>query len=377
MINQFNQVNKSLNHFLVVSNSKKLIFINPKFDNFSSVNVEEMNSYLNLNKDRIQAIVFHGLNEEYKWEIINKYYGKIKLHWFFWGTDGYMLPSMRKGLLKKKTRSLKIEKTKVKFWMYKIYNNNGIYNFLYLKIRNLLKKDKLFFQKFEDSLMKLSSISAIPDDYEKLKKATKISIKNFPVNIGSIDSILTDKKKFKKKKIGNNILLGNSISLENNHLDAFESLKDFDLSGRKILVPLSYGESFEGLQRHLISTGSSIFTNKIFTPITDFMNRKEYNELLSSCSVAILNHNKQHAWGNILTLLYLGLKVFLNEKNPIYTYLINLNVVVFEMNSLSQENLDNKLTQIFIERNRKILNSNFGSEKVFQQTSLLINELVT
>jgi dTDP-N-acetylfucosamine:lipid II N-acetylfucosaminyltransferase len=93
--------------------------------------------------------------------------------------------------------------------------------------------------------------------------------------------------------------------------------------------------------------------------------------------VAILNHNKQHAWGNILTLLYLGLKVFLNEKNPIYTYLINLNVVVFEMNSLSQENLDNKLTQIFVERNRKILNSNFGSEKVFQQTSLLINELVT
>jgi hypothetical protein len=47
------------------------------------------------------------------------------------------------------------------------------------------------------------------------------------------------------------------------------------------------------------------------------------------------------------------------------------------MNSLSQENLDNKLTQIFVERNRKILNSNFGSEKVFQQTSLLINELVT
>lgn len=376
MINQFNHVNACLNHFLVVSNSKKLFFINPKFENFSSVNLDEMYSYINLNEDKIRAIVFHGLNEEYKWRIINKYYGKIKLHWFFWGTDGYMLPSMRKGLLKKKTRSLKIEKTNLKFWMYKVYNNNGIFNFLYLKIRNLLKKEKLYFQKFEDSLMKLSSISAIPDDYEKLKKATKISIKNFPVNIGSIDSILVDKKKFEKKKIGNNILIGNSISLENNHLDAFESLKDFDLIGRKIVVPLSYGESFKGLQRHLISTGNSIFTDKIFNPITDFMNRIEYNDLLSTCSVAILNHNKQHAWANILTLLYLGVKVFLNKKNPIYTYLTNLGVIVFEMNSLSQYNLDNKLKQNLIDHNRKILNLNFGSEKVFKQTSQLIIELV-
>ena len=376
MINQFNQVNKSLNHFLVVSNSKKLLFINSRFNNFSSVNVKEMNSYLNLNKDKIQAIVFHGLNEEYKWEIINKYYRKIKLHWFFWGTDGYLLPSMRKGLLKKKTKKLKIEKTNFKFWMYKVYNNNGIYNFLYLKIRNLLKKEKLYFQKFEDSLMKLSSISAIPDDFEKLKKATKISIKNFSVNIGSIDSILIDKIKIDKIKIGNNILLGNSISLENNHLDAFDSLKKFDLSERKILVPLSYGESFEGLQSHLISVGHSMFGKNKFMPITDFMNRMEYNELLSSCSVAILNHNKQHAWGNILTLLYLGIKVFLNEKNPLYTYLTNLNIVVFEMNSLSQANIDSKLPFRSVKHNRSVLNANFGTEKVFQQTTLLIDELI-
>jgi len=376
MINQFNHVNKTLNHFLVVSNSKKLFFINPRFKNFSSVNVKEMNSSLNLNKDKIQAIVFHGLNEEYKWEIINKYYGKIKLHWFFWGTDGYMLPSMRKGLLKKKTRRLKIEKTNLKFWMYKVYNNNGIYNFIYLKIRNLLKKEKLYFQKFEDSLMKLSSISAIPDDFEKLKKATKISIKNFSVNIGSIDSILIDKIKIDEIKIGNNILLGNSISIENNHLEAFDSLKKFDLSERKILVPLSYGESFEGLQSHLISVGYSMFGKNKFMPITDFMNRMEYNELLSSCSVAILNHNKQHAWGNILTLLYLGIKVFLNEKNPLYTYLTNLNIVVFEMNSLSQANIDSKLPFRSVKHNRSVLNANFGTEKVFQQTTLLIDELI-
>ncbi len=376
MINQFNHVSKSLNYFLVVSKNKELNFINTKYDNLVTLNVDEMFSLLDNNQNNIKAIVFHGLNEEYKWDVINKYHKKIKLHWFFWGTDGYMLPSMRKGLLKKKTRNLKIEKTKIKFWMYEVFNNNGVHNFIYITLRNLFNKEKLYFQKFENSIKKLSSISAIPDDFLKLKSATRISIKNFPINIGSIDSILVNKKFFEEKELGDNILIGNSIAIENNHLDTFHSLKKFNFFERKIVVPLSYGESFEGLQSSLISAGNSIFGDNHFIPITDFMIREEYNQLISSCSIAILNHNKQHAWGNILTLLYLGLKVFLNYKNPIYTYLIKLDIIVFEMNSLSQENLDEKLSQNFVNHNRKILNSNFGSEKVFQQTSLLIDELV-
>lgn len=376
MINQFNRVNKSINYFLVVTPKLEMIFIKSKFDNVRSVEIGEIFSYLDININNIKAIVFHGLNEEYKWQVIDRYHNKVKLHWFFWGTDGYMLPSMRKGLLKSKTRKFKIQKTKISFWMYKVLNNDGFCNWLYLTFRKLLRKEKLYFQKFENALLKLSSISAIPDDYEKIKAASKITALNFPVNIGSIDSILIDKKFFEKEEVGANILVGNSISIENNHLDAFYSLKEFELSDRKIIVPLSYGESFKGLKDYLLSEGQKSFSLNNFFPIIDFMDRQDYNHLICNCSVAILNHNKQHAWGNILTFIYIGLKVFLNEKNPLYTYLTNLDIVVFEMNSLSQANIDSKLPFSSVKHNRSVLNANFGSEKVFQQTALLIDELI-
>ena len=228
-----------------------------------------------------------------------------------------MLPSMRKGLLKPRTKKLKIQKTKISFWTYEVFNNKGFCNWLYLTYRMLLRKEKLYFQKFENALLKLSSISAISTDYEKIKAVTGISINNFPVNIGTIDSILVDKMFFEKEEIGDNIIVGNSISLENNHLDAFFSLKHLNLKNRKIIVPLSYGETFEGLKDHLILEGQKSFGLNNFFPIIGFVERQEYNQIICSCSVAILNHNKQHAWGNILTFLYIGLKVFLNKTNPL------------------------------------------------------------
>tara|TARA_X000000950_G_scaffold254025_1_gene317437 strand:+ start:2062 stop:3237 length:1176 start_codon:yes stop_codon:yes gene_type:complete len=376
MINQFNRVNKTINYFLVVSSKSEMSYIKSDFDNVRSVEKGEIFSFIDDNINNIRAIIFHGLNEEYKWQLIDRYHDKVKLHWFFWGSDGYMLPSMRKGLLKSRTRKLKIQKTKISFWMYKVLNNEGFFNWLYLTFRKLLRKEKLYFQKFENALLKLSSISAIPDDYEKIKAATGITAFNFPVNIGSIDSILIDKKFFEKEEVGDNIIVGNSISIENNHLDAFFTLKNFELFDRKIIVPLSYGESFKGLKDQLISEGQKSFSLKNFFPIIDFMDRKDYNRLICNCSVAILNHNKQHAWGNILTFLYIGLKVFLNEKNPLYTYLTNLEIVVFEMNSLSQANIDSKLPFRLVKHNRSVLNANFGADKVFQQTTLLIDELI-
>ena len=69
-------------------------------------------------------------------------------------------------------------------------------------------------------------------------------------------------------------------------------------------------------------------------------------------------------------------EVFLNEKNPLYAYLTNLDIVVFEMNSLSQANIDSKLPFSLVKHNRSVLNANFGTEKVFQQTALLIDELI-
>ena len=42
---------------------------------------------------------------------------------------------------------------------------------------------------------------------------------------------------------GTDILLGNSAAMANNHLEALEQLSLVDLSGRRVLVPLTYGSA--------------------------------------------------------------------------------------------------------------------------------------
>ena len=80
MINQFNHVNESINYFLVVSPQLEMVYIKGEYDNVRSVKVVEIFSYVDENINNIKAIVFHGLNEEYKWKLIDRYYNKVK----FW-----------------------------------------------------------------------------------------------------------------------------------------------------------------------------------------------------------------------------------------------------------------------------------------------------
>ncbi|GIR59239.1 MAG: hypothetical protein CM15mP65_18200 [Crocinitomicaceae bacterium] len=54
-------------------------------------------------------------------------------------------------------------------------------------------------------------------------------------------------------------------------------------------------------------------------------------------------------------------------KKPFISYLTNLDIVVFEMNSLSQANIDSKLPFSLVKHNGSVLNANFGTEKVFSK----------
>jgi hypothetical protein len=65
-----------------------------------------------------------------------------------------------------------------------------------------------------------------------------------------------------KVKLGNNILIGNSSSYSNNHLEVFEHLKTFDLEDKKLIVPLSYGNPL--LSKQLLSRGQSFLKNNFY-----------------------------------------------------------------------------------------------------------------
>src|SRR5699024_3174975 len=123
-----------------------------------------------------------------------------------------------------------------------------------------------------------------------------------------------------------NILLGNSASYSNNHLEVFDILKNLEIGERKIITPLSYGD--KEYADEISSIGHKIFP-KNFSPLRQFLPLKEYQKITHRCGIVIMNHYRQQAVGNVLDMLYCGAKVYLSKQNTLYHYLERIGCYVY------------------------------------------------
>lgn len=127
---------------------------------------------------------------------------------------------------------------------------------------------------------------------------------------------------------GHNILVGHAALPSMNHIDAFELLRDIDLRGRKIVIPVSYGD--KKYARHLIHYGKQLFGDNLLA-LTDFMEIEEYHNILCSCSVMIINSRYDQAFGTVSTGLYKGAKVYIRGDNNIYSYYKKNGSYIFDI----------------------------------------------
>ena len=123
---------------------------------------------------------------------------------------------------------------------------------------------------------------------------------------------------------GNDILIGNSADPTNNHVDIFEQLRHVDLTGRRIVLPLSYGSTdyADAVARH----ARSIFGDESVTVLRDWLSIVEYNHVLSRCGTVIMNHCRGQAMGNICSMIIRGAHVHLRPENPYAAFLSELGV---------------------------------------------------
>lgn len=154
-----------------------------------------------------------------------------------------------------------------------------------------------------------------------------------------------------------NILIGNSSDPTNNHIEVFEKLKKYQNENIKIIVPLSYGNQENA--KKVISIGNQIFEDK-FEPLTEFMPFEKYLELLGKIDIAIFNHKRQQAMGNITTLLGLGKKVYLRHgetpwkmfnKLQIKVYDTTLDISILPIDEDVREENQNRVKAYFTEEN--------------------------
>jgi len=136
-----------------------------------------------------------------------------------------------------------------------------------------------------------------------------------------------------------NIQLGNSANPTNNHIEVLEKLTKYKDENIKIYTPLSYGD--EEYAKSVISYGKEIFGDK-FVPLTELMSFERYLEFLSGIDIAIFAHKRQQAFGNIISLLGMGKKVYISTKSTLWEYFENMSLVVFDSNELENDLLNIK-----------------------------------
>ncbi len=158
-----------------------------------------------------------------------------------------------------------------------------------------------------------------------------------------------------------NVLLGNSADPTNNHFEILDKLTKYKTKDIKIYTPLSYGN--KEYAEHVIREGKKNFGEN-FIPLREFLPFDEYLKLLAEIDIAIFNHNRQQAMGNIITLLGLGKKVYIRDDITTWDFFKKLQITVFSSNK--NINLEPININVSKENIQKIKN-HFGEENLKKQ----------
>lgn len=306
-------------------------------------------------------IIINSL-DNFKIKIVLALPNNIKVGWRFFGFELY---DKRKYLfLSNKTK--------------KIFSNNlkSILKFYKKKFEVIAETDifpKLGIKSpFIDAVERINFILCIcEDEFNLLQNLySSISIPSFvKIPIISLQNITNDDIPIKKS---NMIILGNSRSFYNNHIDLLDNIRNSSSNYGTFKMLFSYGDEdlYTKKIREVASTSSNIEI------IEDFMEMNEFYKLYKSSKAFIHNGYRQMAMGNIFAALNSGVKVYLTDQNVLKEWFLKNDILIFSIKNFIRdyENNDIELTQEQIANNRrslKIMIENFPI-KVFHDKILQI-----
>ena len=227
-----------------------------------------------------------------------------------------------------------------------------------------------------DVLQRIDYFGGYPGEYELIQRNDYFRAENVDYSYPLIFNLYSKNNvgSFSYNIVGN-ILIGNSATETNNHIDIFAKIRKFVSSDKKIIVPLSYGSS--NYREYVISKGHEFFT-KQFEPLVDFMPLAEYQSLIQGCSVAIFGHERQQAVGNVIMSLWNGAKVFLSQDSLVYKYLKSIGLVVFSIQrDLNEREINTFLSKDEIMDNRRIVSDNFSNEAVLAKVEVMLKKALS
>jgi len=327
-IENFENESIGLNKYIVFSNNQELKYVSRK----EQVLILPNSSYkldLDLIYKDCQLLIIHFLTPIKLYILKNKPL-HIKVLWSIWGSDAYDHFSDQNFFepLTNNVRRKNLFQHRQSFSLYTFYH------LVRYRVKPLRKEFKLL--QLVDYVT-----TVLPYEFKIIKKEFGLIATYIDYNYG------VKFNRYSNIPLGNSILIGNSATFSNNHLDVFDIIKD---TNKKLIVPLSYGAyGYKKYKELVISEGIKIFQDA-FTPIENFIPLDKYNQLILSCNTMIMHHIRQQALGNIYMALYLGMRVFLNKKSITYKYMNDVGMIIFEL----EKDID--LVGVELNKNQKDIN---------------------
>lgn len=274
-----------------------------------------------------------------RWELFKYIPKDKKIIWWAWGYDLYnryygLKPLLDIPLYKPLTVGL-VRETGYLKQMVKIIVNCFLKPYYSFQRNSMLKRIDYFHPVFIDEY------EMMRQQHEEFRAKVFFrpgsSIQNFSLSI--------------KDPFGG-ILFGNSSTPTNNHLDVWEFIKGACKENYRVIIPLSYGDMSYGdkIQKVIEQEGNNVLI------LREMIEKKEYTEMIQSCSYAVFGMMRQQAMSNINHCMLYGIKVFLFKDSMNYKFLKSRGFEVFAIEDIDENSFHTPLTKEQQVRNIEALN---------------------
>ena len=280
------------NKIIVRSNEKKLKSIKPGLP-FAPIYSSRFSSLVGDTASYDKVFIHYFTPLLYRWVATHNFQ---EVNWMVWGGDLYNLSSLDELCYEPITLGKYVRKD----WS----AQTALYNLKVLITQDPFKKKA--YAKVKNILTWMNQEYRFALGHLPIHADQKFFFYENQLPYGMLDALI--KPQTKSGKVS--LIVGNSGSPTNNHLDVVQYLEENGVEA-DLFLPVSYGDPryISFLKKNLkFSFGKVEFVDR-------YMPFDEYLDFLSTADGLIMNTIRPQGYGNILMMMYLGKPVFFNSGN--------------------------------------------------------------
>ena len=302
------------------------------------------------------ALILHGMFWAYDYDILTRIPSTTKVAWVNWGGEIYGRKDVYYDFLSPRSRVMEF----LHSWKSRLRKNS--YDSHYELPLDVFRRVDY----------------CMTDEQEEFEYAKNYlqspNLKHLFYNYYTLEDMVGPL--IDKRCSGNNIFMGNCGANECNYWDAMPKISKLKDKGQKVIIPLGYGAPW--VKNMVLRWGKWLFYEN-FMPLMDFLPREQYNELICGCSTMVMPHYAPRAQGNIITALWLGMRVYLSEHNMTYQHFKRLGCTVYSIEKdLKRSNKERftPMTDEELEHNREILYATYSRESTMKAVQHIAETLI-